>query len=222
MRHNFDVSALDLALYLVVDPALCDGRMPRDVVEAAVVGGATLVQLRDKQGSTRALLEEARRLKAWLAPRGVPLLVNDRTDVALAAEADGVHLGQEDMPPADARRLLGPNAIIGLTVRSPDEARAVPRELIDYVSIGGVFPTASKNNPALPNGLVGLRHIASLIDLPRVAISGIDRSNAADVVQAGVDGIAVISAICGAPDPQAASAELLATVRETLAHEAHR
>ncbi len=213
---------LDLALYLVVEPTLCEGRTPLEVVEAAVAGGVTLVQLRDKEGPTRRMLKEARRLKSWLATRDVPLLINDRVDVALAAEADGVHLGQHDMPPADARRLLGPDAIIGLTVHSPTEARALPGDVVDYVSVGGVFRTASKNNPEPPNGLAGLRQIAALLDLPRVAISGIDRSNAADVVHAGVDGIAVISAICAAPDPQAASAELLAIVRDTLAHEALR
>ncbi len=203
---------LDLSLYLVVDPRRCEGRALLALVEAAVAGGVTAVQLRDKQSSTRRLVHEARRLKAWLAGRAVPLLVNDRVDVALAAEADGVHLGQDDMAPADARRLLGPDAVIGLTVRSLAEARAAPRDVVDYVSIGGVFTTASKDNPEPPCGLEGLRRIAAALDLPRVAISGIDRGNAADVIRAGVDGVAVISAICAAPDPRAASAALAATV----------
>lgn len=203
---------LDLTLYLIVDPRRCEGRAPLAVVEAAVAGGVTAVQLRDKQGSTRRLVHEARRLKAWLAGRAVPLLVNDRVDVALAAAADGVHLGQDDMAPADARRLLGPDAVIGLTVRSLAEARAAPRDVVDYVSIGGVFATASKDNPEPPCGLEGLRRIAAALDMPRVAISGIDHGNAADVIGAGVDGVAVISAICAAPDPRAASAALAATV----------
>ncbi len=204
---------LDLTLYLIVDPRRCEGRTPLAVVEAAVAGGVTAVQLRDKQGSTRRLVHEARRLKAWLAGRAVPLLVNDRVDVALAAAADGVHLGQDDMAPADARRLLGPDAVIGLTVRSLAEARAAPRDVVDYVSIGGVFATASKDNPEPPCGLEGLRRIAAALDMPRVAISGIDHANAADVIGAGVDGVAVISAICAAPDPRAASAALAATVQ---------
>lgn len=208
---------LDLTLYLVVDPRLCAGRAPLDIVKAAVAGGATVVQLRDKQGSTRRLLAEARRLKAWLAAHAVPLLVNDRVDVALAAEADGVHLGQDDMPPADARRLLGPGAIIGLTVRSTAEATTAPRDVVDYVSVGGVFATASKDNPEPPSGLEGLRGIAAEADLPRVAISGINETNARDIIGAGVDGIAVVSAICAAPDPRAASAALAAIVRGELA-----
>ena len=203
----------DLTLYLVVDPRRCRRRAPLDVVKAAVAGGVSIVQLRDKHAAARDLVDEARRLKAWLAGRAVPLLVNDRVDVALAADADGVHLGQDDMAPADARRLLGANAIVGLTVRTLAEARAAPSDVVDYVSVGGVFATASKDNPAPPSGLDGLGRIAAALDVPCVAIAGIDASNAASVTAAGVDGIAVISAICAAPDPRAASAELAAIVR---------
>lgn len=183
-----------------------------DVAEAAARGGATMVQLRDKRSSSRKQIAEARGLKARLAPLSVPLLINDRVDVALAAGADGVHLGQSDMDPTDARRLLGDTAIIGVTVHSLDEARGVPLDRVDYVSIGGVFATASKNNPNPPIALAGLSEIAALFDLPLVAIAGIGRGNAASVIAAGVEGVAVISAVCAATDPRAAAADLRAIV----------
>ena len=183
-----------------------------DVAEAAARGGAGMVQLRDKTSSTRDSIDGARDLKTRLAPLGVPLLINDRVDVALAAGADGVHLGQSDMDPIDARRLLGETAIIGVTVHTLDEARGVPSERVDYVSIGGVFATASKNNPNPPIGVTGLAEIAALFELPMVAIAGITRDNAASVIAAGVGGVAVISAVCAAPDPRAAAADLRAIV----------
>ncbi len=207
MRQSFDLS-----LYLVIGPGHCAGRPMADVAEAAVRGGAGMVQLRDKTSSTRQCIDGARGLKARLAPLGVPLLINDRVDVALAAGADGVHLGQSDMDPNDARRLLGGNAIIGVTVHTLDEALCVPLETIDYVSIGGVFATASKNNPDPPIEVSGLSAIAALFELPMVAIAGITRDNAASVIECGVEGVAVISAICAAPDPRAAAADLRAIV----------
>ncbi|MCH7941626.1 MAG: thiamine phosphate synthase [Proteobacteria bacterium] len=207
MRQSFDLS-----LYLVIGPDHCAGRDMADVAEAAVRGGAGMVQLRDKASSTRIRIDDARRLAARLTPLGVPLLINDRVDVALAAGADGVHLGQSDMDPTDARRLLGDSAIIGVTVHSLDEALCVPLEQVDYVSIGGVFATASKNNPNPPIDVTGLAEIAVLFELPVVAIAGITRDNAAAVIAAGVGGIAVISAVCAAPDPRAAAADLRAIV----------
>ena len=207
MRQSFDLS-----LYLVIGPDDCAGRDMADVAEAAAQGGAGMVQLRDKASSTRIRIDDARRLAARLTPLGVPLLINDRVDVALAAGADGVHLGQSDMDPTDARRLLGDSAIIGVTVHSLDEALGVPLEQVDYVSIGGVFATASKNNPNPPIDVTGLAEIAVLFDLPVVAIAGISRDNAAAVIAAGVAGIAVISAVCAAPDPRAAAADLRAIV----------
>ena len=207
MRPSFDLS-----LYLVIGPGHCAGRPMADVAEAAVLGGASLVQLRDKTSPTRRQIDDAGELKARLAPLGAPLLINDRVDVALAAGADGVHLGQGDMDPGDARRLLGENAIIGVTVHSLDEARAVAVDRVDYVSIGGVFATASKNNPDAPIDVAGLAEIAALFDLPLVAIAGITPDNAASVIAAGVAGVAVISAVCAASDPRAAAHRLRAIV----------
>ena len=184
-----------------------------DVAEAAARGGAGMVQLRDKTSSTRRRIDDARELKARLTSHRVPLVINDRVDVALAAGADGVHLGQSDMDPTDARRLLGMSAIIGVTVHTLDEARGVPLDRVDYVSIGGVFATASKNNPNPPIDVTGCAEIAALLDLPLVAIAGITPGNAASVIAAGVDGIAVISAVCAASDPEAAAADLHAIVQ---------
>src|ERR1044071_1548908 len=146
---------VDLTLYALVDPAVAGGRTLPDLA-GLIAGSATLVQLRDKHGSTRAMVEEARALRAVLEPKGIPLLVNDRVDVALAAEADGVHIGQDDMAVEDARRLLGGEAIIGLSVETVAQATAAPLALLDYVAIGGVFAPLSKDNPAPPVGTGGL------------------------------------------------------------------
>jgi thiamine-phosphate pyrophosphorylase len=168
------------------------------------------------------MVEAARAIKRSLAPLGVPLLVNDRVDVALAAHADGVHLGQDDMTVEDARLLLGTNAIIGLSVKTRDQAERVPIEHVDYVCIGGVFATSSKDNPDPPIGLAGLQSIFSVMrgrdpDLPIGAIAGIDATNADATVAAGIDGVAVISALSLAADPQAAAHGLRAIVDAALA-----
>jgi thiamine-phosphate pyrophosphorylase len=180
------------------------------------------VQLRDKHGSTRVMTEEARSLRAVLEPNGVPLLINDRVDVALAAEADGVHIGQDDMAPADARLLLGRAAIIGLSVKTVEQAKAAPLDLLDYVAIGGVYGTTSKDNTAAPIGIDGLRAIVRAVrarepDCPICAIAGINSDNAADVIAAGADGVAVISALSLAPDPATAAQNLRVVVDGALA-----
>ncbi len=208
--------SLDLTLYLIVGPSHVDGD-PVPLVQAAVSGGVTLVQLRDKTSTTRAMVETARRLKAALAGTGVSLLINDRADVAAASGADGVHLGRDDLTPAQARAILGPDRIVGVTVKNPAEARAVEPGIVDYASVGGVFATESKVNPDAPIGLAGLRDMAAVLTagvpgLPRCAIAGIDGSRAADVIAAGVDGICVVSAITRAPDPHQAARDLRAIV----------
>jgi thiamine-phosphate pyrophosphorylase len=206
---------VDLRLYALVDPAVAGGRTLPDLA-GLIAPATTLVQMRDKHGSTRAMIEEARALEEVLAPKGIPLLINDRVDVALAAQADGVHVGQDDMPVADARLLLGRNAIIGLSVKTLAQAQAAPLELLDYVAIGGVYATTSKDNAAAPIGIDGLRTIAQAIrqrkpGFPVCAIAGITDANAADVIAAGADGVSVISALSLAPDP-AAAARALRTV----------
>jgi thiamine-phosphate pyrophosphorylase len=204
---------VDLRLYALLDPERAGGATLGALAQAVANGGATLVQLRDKLGSARQLVAQVRDLKAVLAPRSIPLLVNDRVDVALAAAADGVHVGQDDMEPEDARRLLGPEAIIGLSVKTVAQAQAVPVGVVDYVCIGGVFATASKHNPEPPVGIDGLKSILAVLrrrapQLPIGAIAGIDATNAAAVMAAGVDGIAVISALSLAADVSEAARAL--------------
>src|SRR5262245_39433833 len=208
---------LDLRLYAIVDPANTGGHDLIDLTRAVAAGGATLVQLRDKVNGAAHMIEEARAVKAALAPAGVPLIVNDRVDVALAAGADGVHVGQDDMAVADARRLMGPDAIIGLSVKTPEQAASAPVELLDYVGIGGVFATTSKDNPNPPIGTAGFARIGAVFrqrapSLPLCAIAGIDAGNAGAVVAAGADGVAVISALSLAPRPQDAARDLRAVV----------
>jgi thiamine-phosphate pyrophosphorylase len=212
---------VDLRLYALVDPERAAGWRLPDLAARAVDGGATLVQFRDKQATTRCMVEQARAITAALAASRVPLIVNDRVDVALAAGADGVHVGQDDMDPADARRLLGPQAIIGQSIKTLAQARAAPVEHLDYVAVGGVFATTSKDNPDPPIGLDGLKAIVAVLrarapDLPVGAIAGIDESNAAGVIAAGADGIAVISALSFAPDTVQAAARLRRAVDTAL------
>lgn len=211
---------VDLRLYAVIDPAVAGGRTLADLA-ARIADSATLVQLRDKHGSTRVMLEEARALTAVLAPLDIPLIINDRVDVALAAEADGVHIGQDDMEASDARLLLGKTAIIGLSVKTVQQAHDAPLEHLDYVAIGGVYGTSSKDNTAAPIGLDGLRDIVRIIrardaKCPICAIAGINEGNAAEVIAAGADGVAVISALSLASDPGAAARTLRAVVDDAL------
>ncbi len=219
--HNSSRPALDLTLYVILDPAEIGPEALLETAMKAAAGGASLFQLRDKRASARETVALARALRARLAPFDVPLLINDRVDIALASGAEGVHLGQEDMAPEDARRLLGAEAIVGLTARSRAEAEAAPLDLVDYVSIGGVFPTASKQQTTAPIGLAGLAEIAALLGqgtrIPLCAISGIKASNAADVIEQGVCGVAVLSAVTGATDPEAVArrmADIVRTARE--------
>ena len=211
---------VDLRLYALVDPEVSGGR-PLAELAQRIADSATLVQLRDKHRSTRVMMEEARVLRAVLEPKGVPLLINDRVDVALAAEADGVHIGQDDMSPGDARLLLGRAAIIGLSVKTVDQARTAPLDLLNYVAIGGVYGTTSKDNTDPPIGISGLRAIVDVIrarqpKYPICAIAGINADNVADVIAAGADGVAVVSALSLAPDPALAAHDLRAVVDGAL------
>lgn len=203
----------DLSVYLVTDRPLCGGRALIDVVAEAAAGGATLVQLREKEAGTREFVELARAVKKALAPLGVPLLVNDRLDVALACGADGVHVGQSDMHPSDARAILGPGAIIGLSVETPELARAARDLPVDYLGAGPVFPTATKVDAAPVLGLSGLGEVVELAGRPVVGIGGIGLANAVEVMQAGAHGVAVVSALCAASSPREAARELLRLVR---------
>ena len=218
-------NAVDLRVYALLDPQRLGAWDLADLAGRVVAGGATVVQLRDKLGTTRQMVERARAIKAALRTSGVPLLVNDRADVARAAEADGVHLGWDDMTAEDARRLLGPRAIIGLSVKTAGEAAAAPLEVLDYVCIGGVFATASKDNPDPPIGPEGFRELAATIrartpGLPLAAIAGIDASNATAILEACADGVAVITALAMSPDPGAVAHALRGLVDEAASRRA--
>jgi thiamine-phosphate pyrophosphorylase len=212
---------LDLRLYAIVDPENTGGHDLVDLARAVAAGGATLVQLRDKMSDTARMIAHTRALKAALSPFGVPLIVNDRVDVALAADADGVHVGQEDMAVEEARRMLGPAPFIGLSIRTVAQAAAAPLALLDYVGIGGVYSTMSKTSGKSPIGLDGLRKVVQVFrdrigNFPTCGIAGITAANAEPVIAAGADGVSVISALSHRPDPQAAARELRAVVDAAL------
>ena len=200
-------------LMLVTDRDLCQGRCLEDVVMQAVRGGVAWVQLREKHLPTRVFVEQALRLKQRLAPAGVPLLVNDRVDVALAVGADGVHLGQQDMSVPMARRLLGPGAIVGLTVERWEDVEEAQDLEVDYLGVSPVFATPTKTDTKGAWGLQGLARIRAYSRHPLVAIGGLNAANIAEVVRAGADGVAVVSAICAAPEPQQAAMDLVRRMR---------
>jgi thiamine-phosphate pyrophosphorylase len=202
-------------IYLVTDTGACKGKSLESVVSDAIRGGVAVVQLREKKADTRDFLEKALALKAILKPAGVPLIINDRLDIALAAGADGVHLGQSDMPYAHARRFLGSKAIIGLSVETWEDVEEAQKLDVDYLGVSPVFPTPTKTDTKEPWGLEGLQKIKKFSRHPLVAIGGINESNSLDLIRAGADCLAVVSAICSADDPFLATRQLLGQLRIT-------
>lgn len=202
---------LDLSLYLVTDPGLCANHGLEETVVAAVRGGVTLVQLRDKHASDGELIDQARRLKTALADSGVPLIINDRLAVAVESGADGLHIGQDDGEVAAARAALGETAILGLSVQTLDQMARIDPQALDYLGLGPVFATPSKHDHASPLGFEGLATLVAASPLPSVAIGGLKAEHVAPVRRAGADGLAVISAICGQPDPEAAARRFFET-----------
>lgn len=203
---------LDLSLYVIADPRACAGRPLAEVVGAAIAGGATVVQLRVKEATTREMLLLAEEIRWLTAEAGIPFIVNDRADVAVATDADGVHLGPEDLPVRAARRVLGPRRIIGASVGTVEEARQAEADGADYLGVGSVFPTASKPDAGEPIGVDGVRTIAQAVHIPIVGIGGITAANAPLVLQAGAVGVAVLSAVVGDPDPAGAARRLRGTI----------
>ena len=199
---------IDYSLYLVTDRAAARGRGLAGIVRAAVQGGVSVVQLRDKDAGTRDSLRLALELQALLEPLGVPLIVNDRLDLALACGAAGVHLGQDDLPCDLARRLMGDELIIGVSVSTPEEARRATGEGADYLGVSPVFDTPTKRDTPTATGLAGLAAIRAVTHLPLIAIGGLNVGNAGSVMAAGADGIAVVSALMAAADPAAAARAL--------------
>ena len=199
---------IDYALYLVTDRGLSRGRATAEIVREAVAGGVTCVQLREKHGSSREFLEEAQAVQAVLRGTGVPLIINDRVDIALAVGAEGVHLGQRDLPIREARRLGLPGWLIGVSAESREDALRAEQEGADYIGVSPVFATPTKTDTAAPLGLAGLREIRAAVKLPLVAIGGIHVQNAREVIRAGADGLAVVSAIVAADSPREAARAL--------------
>lgn len=201
--------APDYSLYLVTDPVLCAARGVAETVRLAVAGGATVVQVREKDAELADFIAVARAVKAVLAGTGVPLVINDNIEVAQAVGADGIHVGQSDTPVAEVRAALGPQAIVGLSVETMAQAAEAEALPVDYLGVSPVFDTPTKTDTAPAWGLDGLSRLRAATSLSLVGIGGINAANTAEVVRAGADGVAVVSAICSAPDPEAAARDLI-------------
>lgn len=191
-------------LYFIADPAVCAGRDVLDIVRQAAAGGATMVQLRNKTCDARTILAQAKNLKEILRPFNIPLIINDRADIALAADADGVHLGQGDLPPEAARALLGPGKIIGITAFEAAHFKAIDLACVDYAGTGPFYPTRTKPDKAVL-GPQRFKALAALSPVPVVAIGGITPENAADALACGAAGVAMMRSISEAANPREAA-----------------
>jgi thiamine-phosphate pyrophosphorylase len=199
---------IDYSLYLVTDRGLSRGRSNIEIITAAVRGGATVVQLREKDCSTREFIEQSLTIKEFLKDHSVPLIINDRVDVAQAIKADGVHLGQTDMPLGLAKKILGESMIIGISAESVQDAIEAEKGGADYLGVSPIYATPTKSDTAPALGLEGLRQIRKAVNLPLVGIGGLNTETAADVIRNGADGVAVVSAIVAADDPETAAKDL--------------
>ncbi len=206
---------VDLSVYLVLDPDLCEGfdGMVR-TAHIAAQNGATLVQLRAPNWKKRALTECARELVKVLTPLNVPLIINDHADVCVASGAAGLHVGQKDLSPTDARMIIGPDRILGLSVSNAQELAVVDTSLVDHLGIGPIFSTPTKTDAAQQLGLDGFQQLASRKPCPVVAIGSVKTHLAKDLIAAGADGLAVVSAICGQKDPAQATRDLAQAVAD--------
>lgn len=207
---------LNLELYLVTDEAACLGRDFFWVVEEAVKGGVTMVQLREKSLSTRAFIDRAKRLKNLLESYNVPLIINDRVDVALAVDADGVHIGQSDMPFQTAHRLLGEGKIIGLSAEKQSDVLEAEHWNLSYLAVSPLFATPTKTDTEQPWELEGLQWARQQSRHPLVVIGGLHTGNAHEAMLNGANGIAVVSAICSAPSPRGAAKELKKAIQNAI------
>jgi len=203
---------MDWSLYVITDRRLSGGRSHLEVMRAAIEGGATAIQLRDKEATTRELIEAGLALRELTRERGVAFIVNDRVDVALAVDAEGVHVGQDDMPAKLARKLVGPDKIVGVSASTLEEALQAEADGADYVSASPVFSTPTKPDAPPPTGLEGLQAFVEALRVPVVAIGGINESNVEEVIKAGAAGVAVISAVVAAPNIAEAARRLRARI----------
>lgn len=200
-------SEIDYTLYLCTDRKLMSTNTLEEAVEQAILGGCSLIQLREKQSSSREFFEMAKRIKAITDRYRVPLIINDRIDIALAVDAAGVHLGQEDIPAKEARRIMGEEKVIGVSARTVELARKAVEDGADYLGVGAMFATNTKGN-AKVIGKEKLKEIRAAVSTPIVAIGGINHSNAAQLVDTGINGLAVVSSVIGASDIQAAARKM--------------
>jgi len=205
---------IDLSLYLVLDPGLCAGFGMVETARAAVAGGATIVQLRDKHADTPLMIETGRALKAALSGTGALLIVNDNVEAAVAIGADGLHIGQEDMDAPTARARIGDDMILGLSVETEALAAGIDPAIVDYAGIGPVFATSTKADHKEPTGFAGLARLVRVCPVPAVAIGGLNAAHVGDVFAAGANGLAVVSAICGTRDAEAAAREVAENIRK--------
>jgi thiamine-phosphate pyrophosphorylase len=205
--------AFDLSLYVVVGPDCVRAGSIMDVADAAVAGGATAIQLRFKDAALTKVVDTGRELRLRLQASGVPLIVNDNAEAAVEIDAQGLHIGQDDIPPSEARAIIGPERILGLSITDAAQLDSIDSAVVDYLGVGPVFHTGTKADAAPPMGLGTLTAIAESTRLPIVAIGGIDASNGEAVIRAGADGIAVVSAVCSASDPRQAAQLLARAVR---------
>jgi thiamine-phosphate pyrophosphorylase len=205
--------AIDYSLYLVTDRALSLGRPLIDVIRPAVEGGVTVVQLREKEIDSREFYRDAVQIKEYLDTRDIPLIINDRLDIAQAVGAAGVHLGQEDLPVDVARRILGPGPIIGASVFTPEEAARAEALGADYLGLSPIFVTSTKPELTSQIGIEGIGPIRNATRLPLVGIGSMNETNAFSVIRAGLDGVAVVSAICSREDACGAAGTILKEIR---------
>jgi len=203
---------MDYCLYLVTDHGLSRGRSNLEIIRMAMEGGATVVQLREKEAVTREFLKEALLARAYCREQGVTFIINDRIDIAQAVDADGVHLGQDDMPIDYARKIIGYGKIIGVSVFDVDEAIAAENDGADYLGVSPIITTPTKPELEEAVGLEGLRKIRKAVKIPLVGIGSMNRTNAYDVIRAGADGVAVVSGIVAADDPIQAASEIKSEV----------
>ena len=207
-----------LRLYLVTDPELCSQHGLLETVRDAVRGGVTAVQLRDKTATTSALVKMGRDIATGLADTGVPLIVNDNVEAAIAIGADGLHVGQGDMKVDEARRLIGPDMLLGLSCETVEDAKMTDPAIVNYIGVSPVFATPTKTDHSLAVGIEGLRAIAAATPLPKVAIGGLKSHHFEAIFENGADGVAVVSAICGQPDAEAAASALSTKIAQVTAH----
>ncbi|HHW45129.1 MAG TPA: thiamine phosphate synthase [Desulfotomaculum sp.] len=213
-RRSRAVCRIDCSLYVITGDKFGHGRPIVEVAVAAIDGGATVLQLREKDFTSRQLVDVGHQLRHLTRQRGVTFIVNDRVDIALAVDADGVHLGQDDLPVGMARRILGPGKIIGISTHSLEQALEAQRQGADYIGVGPVYETHTKDDVLPPVGVDLVRQVSARVSIPKVAIGGIKAHNVAEVMKAGADGVAVVTAVWAAGDVSGAARELLSRVRE--------